>query len=71
MITCHIRLRGEFTDHWMTWFDPLRVTRKADGSTELRGDVADQAALHGLLKKVRDMGITIQLIVCEAKEQTS
>ncbi len=51
-----IRLKGHLDDHWSTWFGGLSITHKDDGTTTLRGVVADQAELHGLLAKVRDLG---------------
>src|SRR4029079_11409604 len=52
-----IRLTGCIDAHWTSWFDGLTVTRETDGTTVIRGLVADQAALHGLLQRVRDLGL--------------
>jgi hypothetical protein len=54
-----IRIEGHLDDHWSAWFDGLAVERADDGTTTLRGVVADQAELHGLLAKVRDLGTTL------------
>lgn len=54
-----LRIGGHLADHWTGWFDDLVVTREDDGTTTLRGFVPDQAALHGLLAKVRDLGATL------------
>jgi hypothetical protein len=54
-----IRLKGHLTSHWMGWFDGLTITLEADGSTLLNGPVIDQAALHGILKKIRDLGLPL------------
>jgi hypothetical protein len=51
-----IRVDGHLDEHWSTWFGGLTLTREADGTTTLRGVVTDQAELHGLLTKVRDLG---------------
>lgn len=51
-----IRLQGHLDPQWATWFDGLTITLETDGTTLLTGPVVDQAALHGLLKKVRDLG---------------
>ena len=51
-----IRIKGHLDDQWANWFGGLTLTLKEDGNTLLTGIVADQAALHGLLKKVRDLG---------------
>jgi hypothetical protein len=52
-----IRLQGRLDARWATWFDNLSLTNESDGTTVLYGHVADQAALHGLLQKVRDLGL--------------
>jgi hypothetical protein len=53
-----IRIRGHLGPQWTGWFDGLTVTLE-DGDTLLTGPVIDQAALHGLLKKVRDLGMPL------------
>lgn len=54
-----IRLKGHLEARWGPWFDGLTVTLDENGSTLLRGSLADQAALHGILRKVRDLGLTL------------
>jgi hypothetical protein len=54
-----LRLEGHLDEHWSTWFDGMCLLREDDGTTTLRGVVADQAALHGHLAKVRDLGTTL------------
>jgi hypothetical protein len=54
-----IRLRGALHPRWTAWFDGLTVTSGGDGITVITGPVADQAALHGLLERVRDLGIPL------------
>lgn len=54
-----VRLGGHLDDHWSTWFGGLTLIHEDDGTTTLRGAVADQAELHGLLAKVRDLGATL------------
>jgi hypothetical protein len=54
-----IRLKGHLDDRWAEWFGDLTITLEEDGDTFLTGPVVDQAALHGLLKKVRDLGIPL------------
>ena len=54
-----LRVEGHLDEHWSTWFDGMSLSREDDGTTTLRGLVTDQAALHGLLAKVRDLGITL------------
>jgi hypothetical protein len=54
-----IRLEGQLDAHWSDWFDGMTLTLQGDGTTVLRGPVADQAALHGLLGRVGDLGMTL------------
>jgi hypothetical protein len=54
-----IRLEGHLDDRWADRFDSLTITLEENGSTLLSGPLADQAALHGVLKKVRDLGLTL------------
>jgi len=54
-----IRLKGHLEARWVKWFDGLAITLEEGGDTLLTGPVTDQAALHGLLKKVRDVGIPL------------
>jgi len=54
-----IRLKGQLGLAWADWFEGLTITLSEDGDTLLTGPVVDQAALHGLLKKVRDLGVPL------------
>jgi hypothetical protein len=54
-----IRLRGHLEARWAAWFDGLSVSPGSDGTTVISGSVPDQAALHGLLNKVRDLGLPL------------
>jgi len=54
-----IRLKGHINERWADWFEGLTITLEEDGDTLLTGLVIDQAALHGLLKKVRDLGMPL------------
>jgi hypothetical protein len=54
-----IRVRGVLDPQWSSWFDGLRVERAGPGETVIIGPVADQAALHGLLARVRDLGMPL------------
>ena len=54
-----IRLKGHLNNRWANWFEGLTITLEEDGDTLLTGPVIDQAALHGLLKKVRDLGMPL------------
>jgi hypothetical protein len=54
-----IRIAGQLGRQWTDWFGGLTITLEEDGQTVLSGPVVDQAALHGLLKKVRDLGMPL------------
>ena len=54
-----IRVRGHLDDGWAAWFGGLTIAREDNGNTLLTGAVVDQAALHGLLRKVRDLGLPL------------
>ena len=54
-----IKVKGQLSGDWRAWFDGMTVTQDATGATLITGPVADQAALHGLLRKVRDLGLTL------------
>jgi len=62
-----LRVDGHLDALWSTWFGGLALTLEDDGTTTLRGDVTDQAGLHGVLAKVRDLGAT--LISVEALDE--
>jgi hypothetical protein len=65
-----IRVKGHLDARWASWFDGLALTHERDGTTVLRGPVADQAALHGLLSRVRDLGLPL-VSVAEIDPQTT
>ena len=54
-----IRINGHLGNQWSEWFDGITITLEVDGDTLLTGPVVDDTALHGLLKKVRDLGMTL------------
>ena len=54
-----IRIKGHLDDKWAAWFEGLTLTREDNGETLLTGPVVDQAALHGLLRKVRDLAMPL------------
>jgi hypothetical protein len=61
---CHIRIEGHLGPHWSSWFEGLAITLEDNGETLLTGPLVDQAALHGLIRKVRDLGIPLLSVVC-------
>ncbi len=58
-ITYEIRVKGELGPEWSSWFDGFTITTEDDGETILVGQVADQPALHGLLAKIQNLGLTL------------
>ena len=64
-----IRIKGHLDNRWTGWFDGLTITRADNGDTVLTGPVIDQAALHGLLRKVRDLGLPLVSVIHVAPGQ--
>jgi hypothetical protein len=54
-----IRVQGRLESRWAAWFDGMALTSGSDGTTTIHGPVVDQAALHGLLRKLRDVGLPL------------
>jgi hypothetical protein len=59
MSVYEIRVKGHLDSHWSVWFDGLTITNLPHGEALLSGALADQAALHGVLMKVRDLGLPL------------
>jgi hypothetical protein len=55
----HIRVKGHLAPRWEQWFAPMTIATQPGGDTLLTGPVADQAALHGILKRIRDLGLPL------------
>ena len=68
--TYEIRIQGHLDGRWSAWFDGMELVAEADGSTLIRGRVADQAALHGLIQKVRDLGLPLLTVTPIDPRQT-
>ena len=66
--TYRIRVKGNLDRKWSDWFDGFTITPQADDETTLTGPVADQAALHGLLAKIRDLGLPLLSVKREETE---
>ena len=64
MMTAHyeIKIQGQLDKSWTDWFDGMAITEDEDSNTLLSGEVIDQSALHGLLKKIRDLGLIILVV---------
>lgn len=58
-----IRLKGHLDARWATWFEGLSIAHAGDGTTVLSGPIVDQTALHGVLRKVRDLGLPLISVV--------
>jgi len=65
-----IRIKGYLSQQWTDWFEGLTITLEEDGNTLLTGTAVDQAELHGILKKVRDLGMTLLSVNSVAPNQT-
>lgn len=65
MSKVEIRIKGQIDPHWSTWFEDLDVESTGQDETILRGTVADQGALYGLLARLRDLGLQLLSVVCE------
>ena len=64
-----IRIKGHLDRKWADWFSGLSITSEASGETLLTGPVLDQAMLHGLLRKVRDVGLPLVAVMAVETEQ--
>jgi hypothetical protein len=67
-----IRIQGHLSQQWTDWFDGLIITLEEDGNTLLNGPVVDQSALHGILKRIRDLGMPLLSVnSADANEATN
>jgi hypothetical protein len=64
-----LRLKGHLETRWAAWFDGLSLTHESDGTTTIRGPIVDQAALHGVLQRVRDLGLPLVSVAHVDPEQ--
>jgi hypothetical protein len=67
---CEIRVEGILDERWSSWFDGLDIRSDGDDVTVISGPVADQAALHGLLSRVHDLGLAL-ISVCRVEDDRS
>ena len=63
LMVYQIRIKGHLGRQWTAWFGGLSITLEDNGDTLLTGPVVDQAALHGLLRKVRDLGMPLLAVI--------
>jgi hypothetical protein len=68
-VVYQIRIKGHLGDQWTDWFEGLTITLEESGESLLTGPVVDQAALHGVLKKVRDLGMPLLSVTCIDPDQ--
>jgi len=66
-----LRVKGHLDASWQAWFDDLAITHESDGTTLLAGIIKDQAALYGILGKMRDLGLTLLELSANAPENNS
>jgi hypothetical protein len=66
----HIRVKGHLDDHWSDWFGNMTISNEAHGEAVLAGPLADQDALHGVLIKIRDLGLPL-IAVCQVSVATA
>jgi hypothetical protein len=64
--TYHIRFKGHLASHWSDWFEGMTISNEPNGEAVLRGPLADQAALHGVLFKLRDLGLPLLAVTTVA-----
>ena len=65
-----IRVKGHLESHWSAWFDNMTITNAANGEAILCGSLPDQAALHGILIKIRDLGLPLLGVTTVATNET-
>jgi len=65
-----IRIKGHLDCQWTDWFGELAITLQENGDSLLTGPVVDQAALYGVLRKVRDVGLPLISVICTSSGQT-
>jgi len=69
----NIRIKGHMDTKWADWFDGLQITHEEDGTTTLYGPIPDQAALHSILRKIRDLNlqlISVKQVDLDAQDET-
>jgi hypothetical protein len=65
-----ITVQGHLDDRWSAWFDGMTITNETNGETILRGPLADQAALHGVLIRIRDLGLPLLAVAADAAHES-
>jgi hypothetical protein len=65
-----ITVKGHLDNHWSAWFDNMTISNQANGQAVLRGPLPDQSALHGVLTKVRDLGLPLLAVALLATDES-
>ena len=65
-----IRLKGHLASHWSAWFDNMTISNEANGEAVLRGLLADQSALYGVLARIRNLGLPLLAVTLVATDQS-
>jgi hypothetical protein len=66
-----IRVQGHLDSRWAAWFDGLSLAPEADGTTVIHGEIADQSALHGVLQRLRDIGLELVSVSRLERQQSA
>ena len=66
----HITVKGHLDSHWSAWFDNMTISNQANGEAVLRGPLADQSALYGVLTRVRDLGLPLLAVTLVAIDES-
>jgi len=66
----HITVKGHLDSQWSAWFDNMLISNAANGEAVLRGPLADQSALHGVLAKIRNLGLPLLAVTLVATDQS-
>lgn len=70
-LTYEIVVRGHLDDRYAEWFEGMTLAQQEDGVTKMCGTIADQAALHGLLSRIRDLGLVLLSLRCVPQSETA
>jgi len=71
LLYCHIRVKGHLSARWSDWFDDLAVENRPNGEAVFNGVLPDQAALYGVLNRLRDLGVMLVSLNCSTEHSLS
>jgi hypothetical protein len=69
-VYCQIRVKGHLSEQWAAWFEDLDIDNRPDGEAVLAGPLPDQAALYGVLNRMRDLGLVLIALECVEEKDT-